>query len=294
MRSILGACLLTASFAAHAWADGGPKKGSDADDAFMTGIRKLGVMSGEAFECSDVVDQPKIGQAVIDLATQVICISDCRLRSFIVARSAMEWDTTSITRPARRRSRTSKRFKPSIWSTDMGKGSTFIFATMLASAGGADAAPTMPFISTLSMQGIERPAQSGEGGIFLCRAAGGGWRRRSARRWWPARANRGGFDSNNFHRDASNTRNRNTATNRNVSANSNRNANITANRNVNVNGSGGCCYGDYNGGPSWGGVAAGVAAGAVLGAAVNSAANTPTYAAPPPTYPPGYVSPPPY
>jgi hypothetical protein len=71
MRSILGACLLTASFAAHAWADGGPKKGSDADDAFMTGIRKLGVMSGEAFECSDVVDQPKIGQAVIDLATQV-------------------------------------------------------------------------------------------------------------------------------------------------------------------------------------------------------------------------------
>jgi hypothetical protein len=100
MRSILGACLLTASFAAHAWADGGPKKGSDADDAFMTGIRKLGVMSGEAFECSDVVDQPKIGQAVIDLATQVICISDCRLRSFIVARSAMEWGTTSITRAA--------------------------------------------------------------------------------------------------------------------------------------------------------------------------------------------------
>ncbi len=222
MRSILGACLLTASFAAHAWADGGPKKGSDADDAFMTGIRKLGVMSGEAFECSDVVDQPKIGQAVIDLATQVICISDCRLRLFIVARSAMEWGTTSITR---------------------------------AAGGGG---------------GAQR---------------GGGGQRG---------ANRGGFDSNNFHRDASNTRNRNTATNRNVSANSNRNANITANRNVNVNGSGGCCYGDYNGGPSWGGVAAGVAAGAVLGAAVNSAASTPTYAAPPPTYPPGYVSPPPY
>jgi hypothetical protein len=71
MRPILCACLLTAVFAAHAWADDAPKKGSDADDAFMTGIRKLGVMSGQAFDCSNEADQPKIGQAVIDLATQV-------------------------------------------------------------------------------------------------------------------------------------------------------------------------------------------------------------------------------
>jgi hypothetical protein len=71
MRPILCACLFTASFAAHAWADDAPKKGSDADDAFMTGIRKLGVMSGQAFDCSSEADQPKVGQAVIDLATQV-------------------------------------------------------------------------------------------------------------------------------------------------------------------------------------------------------------------------------
>ncbi len=62
---------MAASLAAPAWADDGPKKGSDADDAFMTGIRKLGVMSGEAFDCSSAGDQPAVGQAVIDLATQI-------------------------------------------------------------------------------------------------------------------------------------------------------------------------------------------------------------------------------
>ena len=69
--------------------------------------------------------------------------------------------------------------------------------------------------------------------------------------------------------------------------------NVNANRNVSVNGSG-CCAGSYNDGPSWGGVAAGVATGAVIGAVVSSAASAPTYVAPPATYPPGYVSPPPY
>jgi hypothetical protein len=34
--------------------------------------------------------------------------------------------------------------------------------------------------------------------------------------------------------------------------------------------------------------------GAMVGAAANSAANSQAYAAPPPTYPPGYVAPPPY
>jgi hypothetical protein len=68
---MLGACLLAAAFIAPALAQDAPKKGSDADEAFMTGIRKLGVMSGQAFACSDKTVQPKVGEAVIDLATQV-------------------------------------------------------------------------------------------------------------------------------------------------------------------------------------------------------------------------------
>jgi hypothetical protein len=62
---------LVATFVVPAFADDAPKKGSDADDAFMTGIRKLGVMSGEAFACSSETDQPQIGKGAIDLATQV-------------------------------------------------------------------------------------------------------------------------------------------------------------------------------------------------------------------------------
>ena len=68
MRKNLWACLFALALAVPALADEAPKKGSDADEAFMTGIRKVGVMSGEAFACSVVADQPKIGQAVIDLA----------------------------------------------------------------------------------------------------------------------------------------------------------------------------------------------------------------------------------
>lgn len=81
MRPILAACLLAAMFVAPAFADqpatdqpatGQPaKKGVAADDAFMTGIRKLGVMSGEAFACSSDADKPQVGQNVMDLATQV-------------------------------------------------------------------------------------------------------------------------------------------------------------------------------------------------------------------------------
>jgi hypothetical protein len=71
MRTILAAFVLAATVAAPVLADEAPKKGSDADDAFVTGIRKLGVMSGEAFTCSNPADQPQVGQAVIDLATQV-------------------------------------------------------------------------------------------------------------------------------------------------------------------------------------------------------------------------------
>lgn len=65
------AMVLVASFAIPAFAAGAPKKGSDADEEFMTGIRKLGVMSGEAYACSNEADKPQVGQGAIDLATQV-------------------------------------------------------------------------------------------------------------------------------------------------------------------------------------------------------------------------------
>jgi len=71
MRTTLWTCLLTAVLVVPALAQNAPKKGTDADEAFMTGIRKIGVMSGEAFDCSAEADRPKVGQAAIDLATQV-------------------------------------------------------------------------------------------------------------------------------------------------------------------------------------------------------------------------------
>ena len=60
MRTNLTACLLTAIFIVPALAENAPKKGSDADEAFMTGIRKIGVMTGQAFACSSEADQPKV------------------------------------------------------------------------------------------------------------------------------------------------------------------------------------------------------------------------------------------
>jgi len=71
MRTLLTACVLATTFVVPAFADDAPKKGSDADEAFMTGIRKLGVMSGEAFACSGEADKPQVGQGALDLATQV-------------------------------------------------------------------------------------------------------------------------------------------------------------------------------------------------------------------------------
>lgn len=71
MRTLLATFVLAATVAAPVLADEAPKKGSDADEAFVTGIRKLGVMSGEAFACSNEADQPQVGEAAIDLATQV-------------------------------------------------------------------------------------------------------------------------------------------------------------------------------------------------------------------------------
>jgi hypothetical protein len=67
MQTALGTCLLAMILVVPAFADTTSKKGSDADEAFMTGIRQIGVMTGEAFVCSPEAEQPK----VIDLATQV-------------------------------------------------------------------------------------------------------------------------------------------------------------------------------------------------------------------------------
>ena len=71
LRTTLWACLLAATFAVPALAADTPKKGSAADEEFMTGLRKIGVMTGEAFACSSKEEQPKVGQDVLDLATQV-------------------------------------------------------------------------------------------------------------------------------------------------------------------------------------------------------------------------------
>jgi len=68
MRTNLMAGLLAATLTVPAFAQNAPRKGSDADEAFMTGIRKIGVMTGQAFACSSEADQPKVGQAAIDLA----------------------------------------------------------------------------------------------------------------------------------------------------------------------------------------------------------------------------------
>ena len=71
MRNILSASVLVATFVVPAFGADAPKQGSDADEAFMAGIRKLGVMSGEAYACSKEEEQPQVGKGVIDLATQV-------------------------------------------------------------------------------------------------------------------------------------------------------------------------------------------------------------------------------
>ena len=76
MRTMLGACLLAVAFIVPASAQDASKKGSDADEAFMTGIRKIGVMTGQAFACTATADQPKVGEAVMDTnACRLFCLS---------------------------------------------------------------------------------------------------------------------------------------------------------------------------------------------------------------------------
>jgi hypothetical protein len=157
---------------------------------------------------------------------------------------------------------------------------TLLLAITLALGGSAMAAPVTRFAPGSVSRAIDTVGQPDEPGLILAqtRGRGGGGGQRAA----GGASRSGNFNANNFNRDVSNTRNTNV----------NRNANVNTSRNVNV--SGDCCNGNYNDGPSWGGVAAGVAVGAVVGAAASSASQSSTYAAPPPTYPPGYVTPPPY
>jgi hypothetical protein len=169
----------------------------------------------------------------------------------------------------------------------MYKRCTLLLATTLALAGSAMAAPVTQLAPGSVSRAIDTVRQPDESGLILVqnrgRGGGGGQRAAAGGQRGGGGANRSGnFNANNFNRDVSNSRNTNV----------NRNANVNASRNVNV--AGGCCNGNYDSGPNWGGVAAGVAVGAVVGAAATSAAQSTTYAAPPPTYPPGYVTPPPY
>src|SRR5215472_1802054 len=112
----------------------------------------------------------------------------------------------------------------------------------------------MPFAPNHVLRSLDTGIQSNEGRLILVqnRQRGSGGQRPAGR---ANRGGGGGFDSNDFHQDVSSTRN----------LNANRNVNVNTSRNVNVSG-GGCCYGNYDNGPNWGGVAAGVAVGAMIGA----------------------------
>jgi opacity protein-like surface antigen len=70
MRSILAAAALAAVIITPAFA-ADVKKGNDADPEFMTGVRKLGVMSGEAYACSADADKQGIGEDALALANQI-------------------------------------------------------------------------------------------------------------------------------------------------------------------------------------------------------------------------------
>ena len=129
MRRLLLTSVLVATVAAPVLADEAPKKGSDADDAFVTGIRKLGVMSGEAFTCSNKSDQPQVGEAAIDLATQVSLHFGLKVAFIYSGAFGYGIGHDSTTRTALRRSRT-KRSRPSIWSGEMSRRSVLMLAAV--------------------------------------------------------------------------------------------------------------------------------------------------------------------
>jgi hypothetical protein len=94
--------------------------------------------------------------------------------------------------------------------------STLLAATTLAFAVGALAAPVTSFASASVARAIDAAFQPDASGVILvqqrARGGGGGGQRAAAG------GTRGNFNSNSFHRDASNTRNAaNVSANRNVS-----------------------------------------------------------------------------
>jgi hypothetical protein len=60
MRTLLATFALAATVAAPVLADEATTKGSDADDAFVTEIRKPSAMSGEAFAYSNEADRSRL------------------------------------------------------------------------------------------------------------------------------------------------------------------------------------------------------------------------------------------
>ena len=70
MRTTLAACTLATLVSGQAFA-ADPKKGSDADDDFMLGMRKVGVMVGEAFACTGEASRTAVGEDALNLATQI-------------------------------------------------------------------------------------------------------------------------------------------------------------------------------------------------------------------------------
>jgi hypothetical protein len=71
LRTSIVAALLLAGVAIPAFAAGEPKKGSDADEEFMLGIRKVGVMVGQAFACTGEEARGSIGEDALQLANQI-------------------------------------------------------------------------------------------------------------------------------------------------------------------------------------------------------------------------------
>ncbi len=70
LTAVLATTLLV-GLAVPAFAADEPKKGSDADEEFMLGIRKVGVMVGQAFVCTGEAARGSVGEDALELATQI-------------------------------------------------------------------------------------------------------------------------------------------------------------------------------------------------------------------------------
>jgi hypothetical protein len=71
VRTSILAALLPTGVAMPAFAAGEPRKGSDADEEFMLGIRKVGVMVGQAFASTGKEAGGAIGEDALQLANQI-------------------------------------------------------------------------------------------------------------------------------------------------------------------------------------------------------------------------------